>query len=210
LKIHNPLLSPVQLKLTTTTENSYPNVLDNVLLDAYDLRKQSEQIHIISLAKGNSTSSSSWVEMDAAQTIQMLEIYTGNKDSKELWKDAIKGWDATQSIQRFMDRAPVEQQTSTEKEGNENSTFLVLGIDKDTAWVEWTIKVEASSMASAASTNKTSSFKAIPLTMEVLSSGSSMLGTSSTSMQSDVYGGGNENNVLIFNTLVVWEFTDDQ
>jgi hypothetical protein len=217
-KIHNPLLNPIQVRVTTSHEQNYTPILENVILDPYDVEKQSEEIHITPSASKigtNSSASSTWIELDTAQELQLLEIYTGDKDKKEEWVDYIKGWDAKRSIQRYIDSNKC--QINTEKDGN-FSSFVLLGVDKDTAWVEWTGKVDKTNMTSLAmSMDRFSSYRAIPLTMQVVRIGSALLGISSSSNSSSTkisnpshdHDQGKENNMLTFPLLAVWQTVDD-
>lgn len=212
-KIHNPLLNPVQVRLTTAQEKQYPPILENIFLDAFDTEKQSELIHIINSARTtgtNSSASSTWIEMDAAQDLQILDIYTGDKNKKEDWMDTYKGWDAKRSIQRYIDSNKSQTKVVTDEI---SCRFVVLGVDKDTAWVEWTGEMDTTNMVSlAASTERSSSYRAIPLTMQVLSTSSALLGISSSSTNNSTkpsnpshdHGRGEENNILTFHLLTVW------
>ncbi len=217
-KIHNPLLNPIQVRVTTSHEQNYTPILENVILDPYDVEKQSEEIHVTPSASKigtNSSASSTWIELDTAQELQLFEIYTGDKDKKEELVDYIKGWDAKRSIQRYIDSNKC--QINTEKDGN-FSSFVLLGVDKDTAWVEWTGKVDKTNMTSLAmSMDRFSSYRAIPLTMQVVRIGSALLGISSSSNSSSTkisnpshdHDQGKENNMLTFPLLAVWQPVDD-
>lgn len=217
-KIHNPLLNPVQVRLTTAHGQNYTPILENVILDPYDVEKQSEEIHIIPSASKvgtNSSASSTWIELDTAQELQILEIYTGNKDMKEEWVDYIKGWDAKRSIQRYIDSNKC--QINTEKDGN-FSSFVLLGVDKDTAWVEWTGTMDKTNMTSLAMPmDRSSSYRAIPLTMQVALIGSALLGISNSSNSSSTklsnpshdHDKEKENNSLTFPLLAVWQPVDE-
>lgn len=217
-KIHNTLLNPIQVRVTTSHEQNYTPILENVILDPYDVEKQSEEIHITPSASKigtNSSASSTWIELDTAQELQLLEIYTGDKDKKEEWVDYIKGWDAKRSIQRYIDSNKC--QINTEKDGN-FSSFVLLGVDKDTAWVEWTGKVDKTNMTSLAmSMDRSSSYRAIPLAMQVVRIGGALVGISSSSNSSSTkisnpshdHDKGKENNMLTFPLLAVWQPVDD-
>lgn len=214
LKIHNPLLNPVQVRLSTAQEKQYPPLLENIFLDAFNPEKQSEMIHIInsaSITGTNSSASSTWIEMDAAQELQILDIYTGDKNKKEDWMDTYKGWDAKKSIQRYMDSS---QSQTTAVIDEISCRFVVLGVDKDTAWVEWTGEMDTTNMVSlAAPTERSSSYRAIPLTMQVLSTSGAHLGIISSSTTNSTkpsnpshgHGRGEENNILTFYLLTVWQ-----
>lgn len=193
------MLCPIQVRLTTGQQTSTDDlsVFENVLLDIYDANLHSETVHVMKIKNENDVTSP-WVEMDAAQTLELLDLYTLSKntakDEKQLLKHTIHAWDSNQSIRSFL---------SSSAHAGDNVAFRVLGIDKDTAWLEWTVEVIPIETASTHHGVFDKPFNgAIPLSIQVIPSG--LLKKPSEQQETT------DDKLLTFDTLVVCKCMGDQ
>lgn len=217
LKIHNPMLCPIQIRLATRQQTSTddPSVFENVLLDIYDANLNSETVHVMKIKNENDVTSS-WVEMDAAQTLELLDLYTLSKntakDEEQLLKNTIHEWDSNQSIRSFLSSSAHEgQQHACEQALTDNVAFRVLGIDKDTAWLEWTVEVIPPKLSIATASTHHGVFDkpfygAIPLSIQVIPSGLEKPFLKKPSEQQETI----DDKLLTFDTLVVCKCMGDQ